>query len=221
VLKEYLADNGFNLPKDEHIGDTLYFASALPIINVAEINDQISVNRPSTIDYTLLMEQRNKAEKALQSRFSKKGKRRILDDVLAQQDLEIMTEFDPESMKPTCKLQQCEIYKTANLVISLALPLVSPTPAQPSKRHRNPSVNTSPRVGKKIRVEDPGNSSSHQTAHALNNALTANANDGDCDMDEDKDDEDINKLDYMDDDFIPEKAISPAESHSDVEFNSS
>lgn len=221
MLKEFLADNGFNLPKDEHIGDTLFFASALPVINVAEINDQISVNCPSTIDYTLLMDQKNKAQKALQSRSSKKAKRGLMDDILAQQDLEIIAQFDPDSMKPSGMLQQCGICKTSNVVISLASPSASPTPAQPSKRHRCPSVITSPRVGKKICVEDPGNSNSHQTAFALNNALTANANNRDSDMDEDKDDEDVNKPDYMDEDFIPEKAISPAGSHSDVEFNSS
>jgi len=110
VLKDFLADNGLSLPEDEHTGDTYFFASALPIVNVAEMNDHISDNRPSTIDYKLLMEQRNKAQKALQPRSSKKGKNKLIDDVLARQDLEIMMEIDPESMKPSCKFQQFESF---------------------------------------------------------------------------------------------------------------
>jgi hypothetical protein len=190
---------------------------------VAELNDHISDKRPSTIDYKLLMEQRNKAQKALQPRSSKKAKKNLMDDVLARQDLEIMMEIDPESMKPSCKLLQCENF-TSNFFISLALPLVPPTPAQLSKRRRRPSAvanQTSARAGKKIRVDDPGTSSSHQTASALNEVFTSNANDEDCDMDEGKNNEDINDPDYMDEDLIPEKAISPPSSHSDVEFSSS
>ena len=225
VLKDFLVDIGMNLPTDEHTGDTLFFASALPVVNVAEMNNHISDNRPSTIDYKLLMEQRNKAQKALQSHSSKKGKKgkkgkkELMDDILAR-DLEIMMEIDPESMMPSCKFQQFESFKMSNFFISLALPLVPPPSAQLSKRRRLPSDLTnqpSPRVGKKIRVDDPGSSSSHQTASALNKAFTSNANDGDYDMDEDKNNEDM----YMDEDSTPEKAVSPAGSNSDVEFSSS
>jgi len=108
----------------------------------------------------------------------------------------------------------------SNFFISLALPLVPPPSAQLSKRRRRPSGLTSQsslRVGKKIRVDDPGTSSSHQTASALNKAFTSNASDGDCDMDEEKN----NEPNYMDEDFISEKVISPAGSNSDVEFSSS
>ncbi len=56
------------------------------------------------------------------------------------------------------------------------------------------------------------------TAFALNNAFTSNASDEDCNMDEDKNDEEINKPDYMDGDYMPEKMISPA--NSEIEFPS-
>ena len=65
-------------------------------------------------------------------------------------------------------------------------------------------------------MDEPGTSSSHQTASALNKAFTSNASAGDCDMDENKNNEDMN----VDEGIIPEKAISPAGSISDVEFTS-
>ena len=196
-----MADNGFDFPSDDCIGDTLFFATQLPVANLVEVNDQISAHRPSINDYNEQQRQKLKEEKRKLSLASKKGKKKIPAhiEVLHQKDLEIIKMHDSESFIPSSKFQN-QLFNYTFLSVSYsasALPSAS-TPTTPiSKRpliDHTSEVHTPSRAEKRRRFNtkvDAGNSSNIQVANVLNAAMIENYKDEDEVMyDEKNEDED-------------------------------